>query len=380
MTQTGELVYLKTVLVNTHVYGVVTDGDTPDMFSATFEITGDQGTITTNALVGPTGPAGQNSFALRLQKSVINDPEDLPQNLTDTDADFGKYWMIDDVDGSGNPIGSSAYIWFGTEFRRMMMGSPGPVGPVPIITPNVELLDPENANLSTHIDVTGSSYLPSWNMYLKVPRGPVGPSTSIGGAPDVDMTPGPTIGQVLGFNGHYNGAGEPIWECMSIGDIMPQPFTVPESAFQSFAGIATSRQTICTFVMPVQPWPWKPFVFGQIEVFGAELSLHPLQIGVEVRLGHPTTGVLVARGFGNTFGAVSFFPHTSSPTAGSNAMSPTNSYAEVSSHHTGTAGTLYVNLTNDGLVSVFDYNSANSQMSVLAIPVGSETAVGFGGS
>lgn len=378
MVGVGELVYLKTVLVNTHVYGVVSDGDTPDQFSATFEITGDQGTIVTNALVGPTGPAGENAFALRLQKSVIDDPEDLPQNLTDTDADYGKYWMIDDLDDDGNPIGSSAYIWFGTEYRRMMMGSPGPVGPVPIITPNVELLDPDDDLLTTHVDVTGSSYTPSWNMYLKVPRGPVGPSTSIASAPDVDMTPMPEIGQVLGFAGHYNEVGEAIWEPMSVGDIMPQPFTVPESAFTSVAGISLSQMLICSFPMPVQPWPWKPWVFGQIEVFGAELSAHPLQIGVEVRLGHPTSGTLVARGFGNTFGAVTIIPHTSSGSAPSNAMSPTNSFGLVPSHHTGNAGTLYVNLVNDGLVSIFDYDSANSQLSVLAIPVGSETAVDAG--
>ena len=378
MPSVGELVYLKSVLVNTHVYGVVTDGDTPDQFSATFEITGDQGTIVTNALVGPTGPAGENAFALRLQKSVINDPEDLPQNLTDTDADYGKYWMIDDYDGDGNPIGSWAYIWFGTEYRRMMMGSPGPVGPVPIITPNVELLDPEDPNLTTHIDVTGTSYTPSWNMYLKVPRGPIGPSTSIASAPDVDMTPPPALGQVLGFAGHYNEAGEAIWEPMSVGDIMPQPFTVPESAFTSVTGISLSKMLICSFPMPVQPWPWKPWVCGQIEVFGAELSAHPLQIGVEVLLGHPTLGTLVARGFGNTFGAVTIIPHTSSGSSPSNAMSPSNNYGQVPAHHTGNAGTLYVNLVNDGLVSIFDYNNANSQLSVLAIPVGSEQAVDAG--
>ena len=58
--------------------------------------------------------------------TFVDDPADLPDDLTNTDADIGKYWLIDDLDEEGDVIGSSVYIWFGSSYRRMMMGSPVP--------------------------------------------------------------------------------------------------------------------------------------------------------------------------------------------------------------------------------------------------------------
>lgn len=370
MTQVGDLVYLKSVLTNVHWYGVVTDPNSPNQFSATMEVYGDDGVLTTNALVGPRGAAGQPQFALRLEQDIFTDPLDLPI-LTNTVADVGKYWLISNTDSNGNLTGTTAYIWYGTEYRQMMMGSIGPPGPYPIITPTVALVDPDTTISS--VDVTGTIADPSWQLNLAVPAGPPGPSATLHSCPDVDETTNPpTVGQVLGFNGRHTGGGLPIWEPLDIGDIMPSPYTIPESAFTSYVGITLSNVTICTWTAPAQAWDWKPFVWGQLKVFGAEIDAQPLLIGAEVRMGSPS-GTLIGRGFGNSFGSVTIVPHTSSPGTTSAAMTPANSLGKVLA---GTTTTLYVNLTNDGLASAFDFQSADAQLSVLVLPNGIELAGG----
>lgn len=367
----GELQYIKSVLVNTHVFGVVTDGDTPDGFAATFEITGDNGVLVVPALVGDPGVPGQNAFALRLQLSTIDDPLDLPETLTDTDADIGKYWMIDDLDADGNVIGSSAYIWFGDHYRRMMMGSPGPAGPVPIITPSFQLVTPDV--LATYdIQVTGDAYHPHWNIRVnqELLRGPVGPYPKIRQATDIDFSDGPALlGQVLGWAGDYDDVGNQIFKFISIGDILPAPTTVPESAFHSYSGLS-QRQTIGHYQCPPMPFDWKPWVCGQIQCSGLELSSNPLTIGAEVRLGDPQTGTLVARGFGTSVGQVTLLPHTSSPSSPDTSMTQSNPLAKVPANHTDPAlGTLYINLYNDGIVGVYVFSPHNAQLSILQIPV-----------
>lgn len=358
----GEQVYLGTFLVNTHVYGVVTPPDTPDQFSATFEITGDQGTLMTNALVGPRGAAGQNAFALRLQKDNIDDPANLPTTLLNIDADIGKYWMIDDVDSDGNIIGSSAYIWYGTSWRRMMMGSPGPPGPVPIITPSVQLLDP-NGIAETDVDVGGTTLQPSWLLKLKVPSGPPGPSALLATCPDVDMvTNPPQAGQILQFNGAK-------WVPADLDQLIVTPYSVPESAFTSFSGLS-QRATVGTFAIPPQPFDWVPIVWGQIGAAGLELSADPLTIGAEVRLGDPVTGTLIGRGFGNSFGEVNIMPHFSSPPTPTVALTPTNNLGKVVANHSNPAnGTVYINLYNDGVAGVYLFNPNNAQLFVFCVPL-----------
>lgn len=366
----GELQYIKSVLVNTHVFGVITDGDVPDGFAATFEITGDNGVLVVPALQGDPGIPGENAFALRLQLSPIDDPLDLPETLTNTEADIGKYWMIDDVDDDGNIIGSSAYIWFGDHYRRMMMGSPGPAGPVPLITPQWHLGDSTSVPTGTRIDVTGDAYHPHWDLYVDraLIKGDQGDSAFLRDCPDILNLP-TSIGQVLCWQGDVDGASNPLYKWASVGDIVPKPITVPEGAFTSYSGLS-QRATIGTYQCPPCPFPWKPWVYGQIQAHGLELDADPLTIGAEIRLGDPVTGQLVARGFGTSLGQVTLIPHTSTPTTPTISMTPDNNYAKVPANHTDPAlGTLYMNLYNDGLIGVYLFNPNNAQMSILQIPV-----------
>ena len=365
----GDTVPLGTILANLHLMGVVTDPSTPNMFGATLEAFGDQGVITVPVLQGPPGPQGDPQFALRFQNDSLESVDDLPDALTNTTADIGKYWVFKNIDDNGNVVSTSAYIWYGTEYRQMPIGSQGPPGPYPVITPTVTLL---SEGLTSFIEVSGPASNPQWKLNLAVPAGPTGPSTAIGSAPDVDISSPPVLGQVLGFNGRYNGTGAPIWQPMYIGDIMPGPYTIPESAFQSFSGIATSRQTVCTWTAPAQQWAWKPFVFGQMRVGGIDLSIDPLVLGAEVRLTHPSTGPLIGQGSAASGGVLTFVPHTSSSGSPSNAMTPDNDYALVPA---GVEAKIYVNLLNEGLASLFNFHSDGAQLSMIAFPVGTERAL-----
>lgn len=366
----GDSVFLKQLLLNAKIYGVVTDPNNPNLFSATMEIFQDDGVITVPALVGPAGPAGQPQFALRLQTDDINAPSDLPLDLTNSEADIGKYWiLIAGYDDNGNPLGTNAYIWFGASYRTMPIGSQGPPGPYPVITPNVILIDP---NETSYIAASGTQANPSWTLYLAVPEGPQGPAADISQAPDVDMGDGPGVGQVLGFNGKYNASGVPVWQPLDVGTIFPSFYTVPESGFQSYSGISNSKQTVCTFSVPPQLFPWKPYVHGHLSLQGFAIwSLTPQRISAEVRLGNPTTGQIVATGYAHPDGSMLLTPHTSSSSAPSTGITPSNDIAYVPANHTGSVGTLYVNLVNQG-PTVFDFDASNSQMSALLIPVGGE--------
>lgn len=368
-TPLGTLVYLQSVQANIHIYAVVTDGSTPNLNTISVQVSADEATAAVPALMGKQGPAGAPQFALNVQKDVFSSPAALPSVVDQT---FGDYWLIEETDDNGNIVSSSAYIAWGSFYRVLPFGTTGPTGPVPVITPDVILID---ADAESYVLNTGTIANPSWTFYLAVPTGPPGPQASLAACPDVNESTQPTAGQVLGFNGQYND-GLPVWQPMTVGAMSPLPYTVPESSFVSYNGISTSNQTVCTFAVPANPWAWKPIVFGQINVFGLELSTNPLLIGVEVLLGDPVSGTLVGMGYGNgAGGVVTIVPQTSSSSSANTALSPTNSTALVPANHTGNEGTLYVNLVNQGVAAVFDYNAENSQLFVMATPVTTEGAV-----
>lgn len=357
--QLGDKIHLKTVTAQLNIFGVISDLDTPDQVSATLELFGGNGVMSLAALMGPAGPAGTNAPLPKLQPDVIEDPDDLPTDLTVDDIDVGKYWIIEDKDNEGNVLGSKAYLWHGDHWQVFMMGSPGPAGPVPIITPNVVLLDPDGTT-DSYITVTGSDFEPSWTLHLKAPRGPVGPSTNISAAPDFDGTVVPEIGDVVTWNGTK-------YAPMQNGTIVPKFYTMPESSFTSGSGIGTTLP-IGAFAIPAQKWDWIPVVHGHIRAVGVEADADPLIIGCEVRLGDPNTGQLVARGFGNISTWTTLTPHFSTSTAIGDAAAPGNGKGVVPAGHTGNAGTLYVRLFNDGVGGAYNFNRAGAQLSIMLLP------------
>lgn len=366
----GDQSYLASYLVGTYLFGSVIPPDSESPFAGTYEIYGDIGSMVFPAIRGPKGAPGPAAFALHLiTDATVDSPADLPQTLTNTVADIGKFWLMDDVAANGDIIGASAYVWYGRSWRRVMLGTPGPPGPCPIITPTVELV-PEGDGSSVD-PIGGTPLYPSWNMNLAVPAGPPGPAAAFARCPDVDLgTNPPAAGDVLGFTGRYTSAGHyPIWVPVSISQLIPSPYSMPENAFTSFSGIS-QRAAIGSFKIPPQLFPWTPICWGHIGAFGIELSANPLMIGCEILLADPTAGQQIARGFGNSMGEVNIMPHYSTPTTPSGALTPTNGMAVVPANHSNPAdGTIYVNLYNDGAIGLYQFAPTDAQVFVMVVPV-----------
>lgn len=352
MPDPGDEVYLGSVLTRMHFWGVVSDYDTPAMVTGTFEVAQNDGAVTLDALVGPQGVPGQSAPIVKMQyQSSIDDPEDLPDNLTDDDADIGKAWWV----------GNVVYMWDGENFVEKQMGTQGPAGPVPDITPSVQLLDPDDDDLESEIVVSGTAANPGWLLKLKAPKGPQGDNATIRDATDYDDSTAPATGQVIAWDGSN-------YAPQDFNPLAMRVYSVPEAAFTNFTGLAT-RQTIASFAVPAQEFDWQPIVFAHIKATGVELDEDPFIIGCEVRLGHPESGQLVGRGFGNISSWATVIPHFSAVGDTTKAVTPDNGVAVVPGYHTGTAGTLYVNLYNDGIGGVYTFNKSNAQMTVMVVPV-----------
>ena len=348
----GDTPYLGSVLARLHFWGIVSDLDVPGGVQGTFELADGDAAVTLDALVGPRGPAGENAPIVKMQyQSTISDPADLPDNLTNDNIDIGKAWWI----------GNIVYLWNGTGYTQKQMGTQGPPGPLPNITPTVQLLDPDDPLLTSEIEVTGTSANPTWLHKLKCPRGPKGDNSRIRESHDYDNTNAPGVGQVITWNGTKYAPGD-------ANQLAARFFTVPEANFTNFTGLAT-RHTIGTFEIPPLPFDYIPVVFGHVKATGVELDSDPFVIGSEVRVGHGTTGHLVGRGFGNISSWTTVIPHASTPGSPNTAITPDGSHGVISGYSSGTNSTLYFNLFNDGLAGFYQFNKANAQMSVMCIPV-----------
>lgn len=355
--QTGDKVYLGSTNALAHWYGIITDGEVPGSVTATMEWGGDQAVLSLAALVGPQGIPGESAPIVKMQYgSMIDDPADLPQNLTDDPIDIGKAWWI----------GNQVYMWSGDTSKGIggyivkQMGTQGAPGPIPNITPSVMLLDPDGVEASS-ISTSGTAANPGWLLKLKVPRGEPGPAGPIRDAADYDDTTAPDLDDIIAWNGTK-------YAPRSLTSLIPRLYSIPESAFTSTSGLST-RMTVGSFSIPPQPFDWVPYIFGHIKANGLELDSDPFIIGSEIRMGDAMGGRLVARGFGNSSQWATIMPHFSQPTDASAAVSPDNGFAVVPANHTGNEGTINCNLYNDGLVGLYGFNKTNAQLSCLVIPV-----------
>jgi hypothetical protein len=485
--QLGDTVPIGTALVNLIMMGIVTDVNNPNMFGATLQAFQSQALLTVPVLQGIQGNPGQPSFALRFQNSTLTSPSQLPSNLNNT-TDLGKYWVFVVFDNNGNAVACTMYVWYGTSigFRQFPIGTPGPPGPFPLITPHIVLQQTGNAGgpggVDSWIKVDGTVSNPVYTFNIAAPEGIPGPTAVLDTCPDIDFvtnapvvgnslvcsartTPGsptaltvnplatggsfpagsyfwtitailtngqetmpsneteaqvagttssavltwipPIGGGAIGFK-VYRGtsvtnlsvlvaiindgtvttytdtggpgtpgtppnigvvAGRPIWVPSTTSLPIPQLYTMPSSAFTSISTVGGATITIGTFSVPPQPWPWKPYVFGQMAIFGLNISLSPFTVGCQVLLGDPATGTQVARGFGNSLGYTLVIPQVSTSAASSQAMTPTNALGLVPANHTGSMGTFYWNLIQEGMAGVYSFSNANAQGAIMVMPV-----------
>lgn len=348
----GEQVYLGSMMSNLHFWGVVSDLDTPAMMSASMECSGTEGAITLDALVGPPGPPGTPSAIVKMQyiDGAIDNVNELPNNLLNNAIDIGKAWWI----------GNNVHIWTGEDFMVRQMGVPGPPGPVPSVSPSIELVE---GAAPTQITVTGTALNPGWHLQINKEsiRGPEGDGTAIRNSADYDNSVPPKMGEAIVWNGTNFAPG--AFDLMAT-----RVYSVPEAAFTSFSAM-TTRQQIAAFQVPPQPFDWKPIIFGHVRVVGVELDEDPLIIGCEVRIGNPSAGTLVGRGFGNISTWTTIIPHFSTPQSAHDAITPENATAVVPAYHSGTEGTIYASVFNDGAGGAYNFDKKNAQLVIQVVPV-----------
>lgn len=365
----GDIVYLASYLFQVGVEAQTTMPDTPNQYSAKIGVMGDQGDLNLEPLMGATGPAGAVDLVLRRQTltatgKLVNNSSQLPR-LTNTPTDIGKYFLLDDLDDTGHVSQEWAYIWYGASYRRVAMGAFGPPGPVPKVNLEIELTEP---GTDAFVATAGQTLAPVWTFKLPVPQGEPGPVSPLWLFDDFDSTFAPQPGYVVGFTGGYNTSGEPMWGPISLDQVLPTPYSVPESHFNTYVGVSQSAP-IASFEIPPQTFAYTPIVWGHIGGNGISLSSDPFMIGCQVLLGDQVTGVQVARGLGGTLGVVNIYPHYSYAAQTSQAITPTNDYAVVQPFSEGPASTLYINLWNDGQIGVYAFDTSDAQVFVQCLPV-----------
>lgn len=353
MVDVGELVPLGQMLVNTTWFGYVTDIDSPTGVYSTMEQVGDEAFVTMAVLKGDKGDRGDNAPLIDVLWDIsIVEVGDLPLAPGPSMINKG-YW-----------IGDLVYIWTGTTWIAKRPGPAGAKGDTPEFDWTVETLTWDDQLLGELPSITSGGDPENPQLHVKIPQGepgPIGPAgflrTSADYYEDVD---GPEEFQVITWD-NVEGKYTP----MDPNYLTPRMFTVPEGAFTNFSGIST-RQTICHFQVPAQPYDYMIWANGHINVTGVELDADPLTIGAEIRIDDPTTGQLVARAFGNSSMWAIIQPHVSSPTSTMEVMQPEGTTGRVNA---GAPCDVYLNITNDGLLGVYLFNKLNSQMSLMLIPV-----------
>ena len=357
----GDLVPLGQALMNFSWFGYVTDIDTPSGVWATMEAVGDEAFVTMDVLQGPRGYPGQNAPLV----DILWDPDvetvdDLPTDWTAGDKNKG-FW-----------IGDLVYIWDGAgTWVPKRPGPAGPTGKTPIIAVSMETLSwaDQVLGIEPEVDIAGTPEHPV--IHFQVPQGEPGPVGPVGPIEDSVnfVKPGGDKANIpQGAVPAWNKADEKWYP--TAGNLWtPRFFTVPEGAFTNFSGIAT-RQNILAFEIPAMPFDYIIKVGGHLRAVGLEVDADPLIIGAEVRIGNPTSGQLIGRGFGNISTWTTFDAHYSTSSTTMDAVTPDGSVGRIPKNTSGAASTVYVNLYNDGLFGIYNFNKGGAQLDLTLYPVG----------
>lgn len=370
----GDRTYLGSTDCLFSIWGVVGSGTTnlvPGSMELSNNIPGGtpKANVVLNAVIGEPGVQGESSNIVDLQyESPITSASELPSGLTEENAGLA-YW-----------IGNVVFVWSGNDWFGYPLGVPGPPGQYPIFSVGAQLVP--SGTLQSLTQPINIYHSPEDGL---IPGTPENPSLLFQFDKDsIQGSPGPENGPLrdsIQFNNSVQPQnGDPIvfnaltqsFQAGPFSQLTVPLYSVPESSFTSISNSTGSNMTICTFPVPSQNFPWRPLVLGvvQTEQVGFfDLFTSPVNVGCSVELGDPLNGTLVGRGFGNTSGYSYIFPHFSTPGNPYQSINPTNSIAVVPANHTGTAGTLYVTITNDsGLGLSYSFNSQDAQLIVACIP------------
>ena len=372
----GSIVYLTTAVIKARIKSEETMPDTPSLYGADLDLMNDPA-LNADALAGRQGPDGQTQFACRRMEDPDGTPykssAELPTDLGNNADDIGKYWIVPTYDADGVVVEQWAWVWLGSDYRKTYMGSLGPPGPVPKIRPSTDLVNlSDDPDATSFVETSGSVVAPTWRFNVAVPVGPSGPAAKLNDYPDFAENPSPSNPAVILHDGKRatipGNRSAAVFRPANIAALSPRFYSVPESAFRDHNGTWTNAWKDATvnvgsFSVPAQNFDWTPAVWGHTTT---ERFSNPWKIGLEVRLGDVKEGTLIARGFGNVRGEVFVMPHYTHNSDLNVHVSPTNGYAKVDA---GSAATLHMNLTNDGLFSIFNFTGKHSQLMIMVCPL-----------
>jgi hypothetical protein len=205
--QLGDDIPVAEILANLSFQGIVTNPLNPALFSATMDAFQTQAVLTVPVLQGPPGNPGPTAQTMFFQNVNILEALQLPTDLGPTVADVGKFWLLPIFDdATGLMIATTIYVWNGTNYLQLPVGSPGSPGPYPNILPKIALTavgngqGPGDTDSWVAVDtlVHGTPANPVDTFNLAVPQGVQGPSSALGAFIDVDFqTTPPVAGDIV---------------------------------------------------------------------------------------------------------------------------------------------------------------------------------------
>lgn len=358
----GDRTFLGSLVGNFHFFGVVVDA--PALPGSIEIVTDDDGNTDITAVlpvnIGPPGIQGESTKIVKMQwETNLDSASELPR-LTNTPADIGKAFWIENV----------IFAWSGTDWFPFPLGVSGPPGPVPIIDVAAELV-PSNTLTSLtqpiYIKQAGEDEIVSllFQFDQDTITGPPGPTGGpLRDSSDFDnVTHPPEDGDAIVWSTGLQG-----WQASGITQLAPEIYSVPAGNFTAYKGIGT-EQTVCTFAIPPRPFAWRPMVFGNVKLSQSHSFFNlfnpKLALGCSVLLGDPINGQLVGRAFGTLSDYAPIFPQFSFPAHPVKTVDT----ALVPAFHVGNQGTIYLTISNDDKrTAAWQFNPSDAELLIVVMP------------
>lgn len=193
------------------------------------------------------------------------------------------------------------HVWNGQNFvvYEDAYGAQGEVGPAPVVDGGTVTIDGDVQAAPAGVDVVPGGVAGEYVVNLELPAlppgppGPTGPSGSVYLSESVDQSAAPVDGDVLV---HDEEAGLLVWRPLAPASLPTfEEYVVPPQNFPTVdKSSGDVRETLCSVTIPARPYPYRIETTGGVDVN----AKYGHQVDVEVRIGDPVSGELIAYGRG----------------------------------------------------------------------------------
>ena len=305
-----------------YIYAVDDDGEVP-IRQLSCVLTPSEGAMEiARGLPGPPGEKGEAARPYIDMGDIANQAALDALNLTE--SDIGRAWR--------NVATNAMHVWTGSGWvvHVNAFGTQGPQGP----SGGLDYITVEMVSESTPPSAQLSGPPGNQSMTLRIPETPgppgsVGPAAAISAATDYDNTTAAVTGDALVKLS--NGKWGPRSSNKALG-----PYSLGPDQFTDVSSTFDDRRLIATLPLPVLNYATTVDISGVVRVDNQVLGAN---VGVEVRLGNPDTGVILGKGISQSGNGTKALTLTNWYQTG---HAPTDTNIQIPANHTGSAGTLYV--------------------------------------